>query len=159
MSPRSTESHSLSRLDSDDLSCLSAGFIICILLRSLLPPLHTRGHQVSCHCHPTSCTTTNSSRLDSSLVCLGWIRCCTPLPPLTFWTDDHRSMQQHPYHGGGSTLTTTAHQHPHHSSHRCTVMAAMSMATLIAAPTSTATSPCCKRISLHFTVFPVVRKL
>jgi hypothetical protein len=35
----------------------------------------------------------------------------------------------------------------------------MSTATLIAAPTSTATSPCCKQISLHFTVFPVLSVL
>jgi len=27
-------------------------------------------------------TTFNSSRLDPSLVCLGWIHCCAPLPPL-----------------------------------------------------------------------------
>ena len=35
---------------------------------------------------PLSCTTTNLSRLNLSLVCLGWIRCCTPLPPLSLWT-------------------------------------------------------------------------
>ena len=31
--------------------------------------------------HPFS-TTSSSGRLDSSSVCLGWNRCCTPLPPL-----------------------------------------------------------------------------
>ena len=35
---------------------------------------------------PSSCTTTNSSRLNLLSVCLGWIHCCTPLPPLSLWT-------------------------------------------------------------------------
>ena len=75
MSPHSsTESHSSSRLD------LSFGSIHCC---TLLPPLCAHGHQVSCCCCPTSCTTTNSSRFDSLSVCLGWMCCCTPLPPLS----------------------------------------------------------------------------
>ena len=75
MSPRSsTKSHSLSRLD------LSFSSIHCY---TLLPPLCAHGHQVSCCCCPTSCTTTNLSRFNSLLVCLGWMCSCTSLPPLS----------------------------------------------------------------------------
>ena len=60
---------------------------------TLLPSPCAHGPQVLLSLPPLSSTTTNSSRFDSLLICLGWLHCCTLLPSLHV---DLKSCRCHP---------------------------------------------------------------